>query len=104
MQCDCVARQHVGRIASGLSPSLQVAAQGGSPSGVLPIKQNLQRLIRRGIAVNEATQTPNKVLNLMPALGLSCTHSNPYGPQSHTCLTARTLVNLCTVLPVIQLL
>ena len=48
-------------MATALGPSLQAAEQGGSPTGVLPIKQTLQRLIERGIVVNEATQTPNKV-------------------------------------------
>ena len=48
-------------VAIALGPSLQAVEQGGSPTGVLPIRQNLQRLIERGIAVNEATQTPNKV-------------------------------------------
>lgn len=55
------ARQNIDGVAIALAPSLQAAEQGGSPTGVLPIKQNLQRLIKRGIAVNEATQTPNKV-------------------------------------------
>lgn len=59
-------RQNVGGVAKALGPSLQAAQQGGSPTGVLPIKQNLQRLIRRGIAVNEATQTPNKVRLQLP--------------------------------------
>lgn len=54
-------RQNVGGVATALGPSLQAAEQGGSVTGVLPIQQNLQRLIKRGIAVNEATKTPSKV-------------------------------------------
>lgn len=51
----------MGGVATALGPSLQAAEQGGSPTGVLPIQQHLQRLIKRGIAVNEATKTPSTV-------------------------------------------
>lgn len=51
-------RQHLGEAATALGPSLRPAAGGGSSTGIAPIKAALQRLIRRGIAVNEATQTP----------------------------------------------
>jgi len=57
-------RQHLAALGTALGPSLQAPTHGGSSSGVVPIKQNLQRLIKRGIAVNEATQTPNKVRSL----------------------------------------
>ncbi|KAL0036203.1 hypothetical protein WJX79_007899 [Trebouxia sp. C0005] len=53
-------RQHLAALGTALGLSLQAPTHGGSSSGVMPIKQNLQRLIKRGIAVNEATQTPNK--------------------------------------------
>ena len=67
MRCfACVARQQVAGVARALGPSLQAPAHGGSPSGVLPIKHNLQKLIKRGIAVNDATKTPSQVSHGVP--------------------------------------
>lgn len=51
-------RQHVGVAADALAASLRPAALGGSLSSALPIRAALQRLVKRGIAVNQATQTP----------------------------------------------
>ncbi|DBA95921.1 TPA: hypothetical protein ACH3X1_001448 [Trebouxia sp. C0004] len=53
-------RLYLAALGTALGPSLQAPTHGGSSSGMVPIKQNLQRLIKRGIVVNEATQTPNK--------------------------------------------
>ena len=70
----CLCRRHLLALAAALGPSLQAPTHRGSPSGALPIKQHLQRLIKRGIAVNEATQTPPKVQLL-----LTCWLLVPFG-------------------------